>query len=134
MPRLQRELDGRTRTFRGRPRAFWRSTRAQPSEPQATAKCGAQPVQLGLCVPPGSPGLGKLLLQAVGPAVGTVQAGLKTVGQAAGLLQPPGDAVHVGPQGLLGLPALAEAPLQLLRPGLSCGLCLCQLPLQPSHL
>lgn len=124
----------RTLTFGGRARPLRGGRGALCPEPQAEAKRGPQPAQLALCTPPGTLGLGQLLLQAADPAAGLVQASLEAVSHAAGLLQLPGDAVQLSPEALLCPPALAKALLQLLLPGLALGLHLRQHPLQPQHL
>lgn len=108
--------------------------RALSPEPQAQAERGPQPAQLGLRLPPGALGLGPLLLQAAEPLAGPVQASLEAIGCAAGLLQLPGDAEQLGPEGPLGAPALAEALLQLLLPGRGPGFRLHQRVLRPQDL
>lgn len=84
---------------------------------------------MGLCIPPGVLSLGQLLFQDVDSATGIVQAGLKSVSLAAGLLQLPSDSVQLGPQGLLSPLTLTEMLLKLLYPGLPCCLYFGQLTL-----
>lgn len=95
---------------------------------------GPELAQLALCTLPGTLRPSQLLLQAVDPATGLVQASLEAVSHAAGLLQLPGGSEQLGTEGVLSFPAHAEALLQLLLAGLTSSLHLCQLPLQPQDL
>lgn len=65
---------------------------------------------------------------------GLLQASLEAVSHATGLLQLPGGTPQLGAEGALSPPALVEAFLQLLLPGLASGLYLRQLLLQPQDL
>ena len=111
-----------------------RARRALTSGGRAGRLRRGQPAPLALRLPPGTLGLGQLLLEAVGPAAGPVWASLEAVGRAVGLLQLAGDAAQLRPEGPLGSPALTELPLQLLLPGLGPGLYLRQRPPQPPDL
>lgn len=124
----------RTLTFGGGARPLRGDGGAPCPQPQATAERGPQPAQLALCILPGALGVGQLLLQAVDPAAGFVQASPEAVSHTTGLLQLPGDAAELSPQALLGAPALVEALLQLPLPGLPSCLYLRQLSLQPQDL
>lgn len=68
------------------------------------------------------------------PVTGLIQASLEAVSHATGLLQLPGGSAQLGAEGPLSPPALVEAFLQTLLPGLASGLHRGQLLPQPQDL